>query len=190
MNERFQYSGGSQGLDGTDALLVIEVGSDRESIVSKADIDAARNRCPHDSKGNSHPDKLATAAFVTRWAEGPMLGLVHGQSLDLLQIKRGTAPMAEVQCASSLAFLNPLDAWVVASDNALLLGTGPNSTATWNLSESVDTRKSSFLKQGHLRDLACKAGIESEVPNVAKVAHLDPKDAPTTICPAAAKPSS
>lgn len=162
-------------LDSFSALLLLDAPSGRASIVRKGDIDRALTECASlDPRPPASPLQRSEGpvggVFVTSGSEGPILVLSSGQSADLLQL---SDTGHGIRCIGSLNFFGRLGGFTTAQDRTHLLGVGPGARATWNLAEPLDARRARLLKEGHLRDRACKTGIEKAMPQVGAVTHLN-----------------
>lgn len=171
------------GLDSFSALLLVEVPSGRESVIGKVDIDRALADCANRVPRPEVPPLPSSEGsgggiFVTRSSRGPILVLASGHSADLLQVSSADR---SIHCVGSLIFFGRLDRFAAAQDQTLL-GAGPGARATWNLAEPLDARRDHLLKEGRLRDRACKAGINRAMPQVGAVTHLDLTTPSSKVC--------
>jgi len=162
------------------AFMLIDVASGRKFVVQATDIDTARSVCNPfmaNEPGPVRKPALAGArAFVARGsADGPLLGIVSGSSIDLLQVNASPAGTT-LACRKSMTAQDSFDLWTVTPDGKHLLGAGATSQAHCDIAGGAQSSGSALATPEELRRLACSRGLSDAVKDAVADQWQDWKD--------------
>jgi hypothetical protein len=93
--------------------------------------------------------------FVAGSIDALYLGVVTGQSIDLMVIANGAA-----NCVGTLYVYGEVGQWMVAQDGKTLLAIGDTGGAGWSIAETMQSKASKLRGEGKLRERACAAGLK------------------------------
>jgi hypothetical protein len=151
------------------AFMLLDVESGQTVVVDAAQIERARSNCSPFQREKLASSQAATlqgaSAFATRAAAAsapPLLGIVAGGSVDLLELQASSGPTTAT-CRRSLLSLQPMVLWAVTDDGKRLLGGGTTSLAGWDLPAQASPRTHRLASPDTLRHAACKRGLAQEM---------------------------
>ena len=162
------------------AFMLIDVGSGRKFVVQSADIDTARSVCnpfmANEPGPVRKPPLAGTRAFVAQGtASGPLLGIVSGSSIDLLQVS-ASATGATLTCRKSVISQDSFDLWTATPDGKHLLGAGATAQARWDIASGAQPSGGVAVAPEDLRRLACSRGLSDAVKDAVANQWQDWKD--------------
>ena len=101
--------------------------------------------------------------FVAGTIDSLYLGVVTGQSIDLMVIANGAAT-----CVGTLYVYGEMGQWMVAQDGKTLLAVGDSTGASWGIAETVSVKAERMRREGKLRERACAAGLKDVTENLSQ----------------------
>jgi len=180
------------------AFMLLDVESGQIMVVDATQIAQERGKCSplppdKDQPPKAAPWQPATNAFVTRAAAAsapPLLGIVSGGSIDLLELQASSGTV-KPHCRRSMLSLDPMVLWAVTDDGKRLLGGGTTALAGWDLPGQANTQAHRPASPEALRHAACKRGLGQAMEAAAwrDLTHLSSPpvglcDGPSALAPA------
>lgn len=181
------------------AFLLLDVETGQTLVVDAARIADERSKCSPFLPDKDQVPKAPTwqpgaNAFVTRASAAsapPLLGIVSGGSIDLLELQASSGTV-KAHCRRSLLSLDPMVLWAVTDDGKRLLGGGTTALAGWDLPAQASPPAHRLASPEALRHAACQRGLGQAMDAVAwrDLTHLS--SSPVGLCdkPSARAPAT
>jgi len=165
----FDQASISADLNAFGALWIIDVARGRGTVLDTRKVSRAVAACavglpagaqeaqrtPTPALESLLPKRSSSRMFVAGSIDALYLGVVTGQSIDLMVIANGAA-----NCVGTLYVYGEVGQWMVAQDGKTLLAIGDTGGAGWSIAETMQSKASKLRGEGKLRERACAAGLK------------------------------
>ena len=137
----------SSDLNAFEALWIIDVARGQGTALDAAKISKAVAACAVGIPAGTQdaqraptsesllPKRSSSRMFVAGTIDSLYLGVVTGQSIDLMVIANGAAT-----CVGTLYVYGEMGQWMVAQDGKSLLAVGDSTGASWGIAETVSVK--------------------------------------------------
>ena len=171
----FDQASTSSDLNAFEGLWIIDVARGRGTALDTAKVSKAVAACAvgipaggQDAQRAPTSDSLlpkrsSSRMFVAGSIDALYLGVVTGQSIDLMVIANDKA-----SCVGTLYVNGEMGQWMVAQDAKTLLAVGATTGASWGVAETVSAKASKMRDEGKLRERACAAGLKDVTKNLSQ----------------------
>ena len=165
----FDQASISSDLNAFGALWIIDVARGRGTALDTRKVSRAVAACAHGLPAGAQearrtptpalesllPKRSGSRMFVAGSIDALYLGVVTGQSIDLMVIANGSA-----NCVGTLYVNGEVGQWMVAQDGKTLLAIGDSTGAGWSIAETMQAKAAKLRGEGKLRERACAAGLK------------------------------